>query len=529
MQSGAKDVFESLNAHQLLDGFLKLSNEGFLICDIAQTILFFSRGAEDIFKYSADEVNGRTIDVLLPERFLADHARYMAHFAEHGRDNLYMGARRQVFGLRKTGEEFPAQISVRKIDATPGLFFAVIVKDSTEWSDTQRSLSDVLAEAQAADRAKSAFLATISHEIRTPLNGILGMAQVFDQSGLSPAQQQQLGVIRQSSLDLLAIVNDVLDLSKIEAGQIEIEETEFELEATLVAVCDVFAKAAERKGLEFVFTADGLPGLIKGDPTRIRQILYNLISNAVKFTAEGEIRVEARRNRNMLRVDIKDTGEGISAEAQRRLFRPFVQSDTSVTRKHGGTGLGLAICRRLADLMGGTVTVRSKLGQGSTFTLELPLVEAVVPTTEPPALAPHGLQVASGHLSALKVLVAEDNATNRMVLKTVLQSFGVEPVFAEDGDEAVAAWRAGEFDLVLMDVQMPRLSGVDATRQIRKLEAGADRSHTVIVGLTANAFREQHVAYRAAGMDEVLTKPVDLGQIYALLTLAAENGAGSGA
>ena len=396
---------------RLVTGLLGLSREGFIVIDRAGTVLLFSSGAEQIFRYSADEVLGQNIESLIPDRFRPDHGSKVESYAQHGRDTLYMGARKKLLGQRKAGEEFPAEVSIAKLDTDEGMFFGVIVRDATEWFDAQRSLTEALKAEESANRAKSAFLATVSHEIRTPLNGILGMAQVFDQASLTPVQLRQFEVIRQSAEDLLDIVNDVLDLSKIEAGKLEIDDTDFDLEALIGAVHDVFGDLARQKGLDFRLETDDLAGRFRGDPTRIRQVLYNLVSNAVKFTAEGEIRLSAARQGDRLVLDVKDTGEGISAEAQRRLFKPFMQADNSVTRKHGGTGLGLAICRRLVDLMGGVISVRSRPGQGSTFRVELPLnmVQAAEAEAESP-LAGGEIDVAAD-IPALRVLAAEDNPT----------------------------------------------------------------------------------------------------------------------
>ncbi|HEX3701306.1 MAG TPA: ATP-binding protein, partial [Phenylobacterium sp.] len=306
--------------------------------------------------------------------------------------------------------------------------------------------------AEAANAAKSAFLATMSHEIRTPLNGVLGMAQAMAADELSEVQRERLVVVHRSGEALLAILNDVLDLSKIEAGKLELESIEFDLGDVAQGAYSAFTALANKKGLSFALDIGPARGRYLGDPTRIRQILYNLISNALKFTDQGEIRVTARRDGELLEIAVTDTGVGISPENLVRLFQKFDQLDSSTTRRFGGTGLGLAICHELAQLMGGEILVESEVGQGSRFAVRLPL-----PLTgeekPPPPLAP--APASDLKPMRLRVLAAEDNAVNQLVLKTLLHQLGLEPTVVEDGAAAVEAWRGADWDVVLMDVQMP--------------------------------------------------------------------------
>jgi CheY-like chemotaxis protein len=389
-------------------------------------------------------------------------------------------------------------------------------------------MSEALRAAEAANDAKSAFLATMSHEIRTPLNGILGMAQAMRVERLTDAQRDQLDVIRQSGEALLAILNDVLDLSKIEAGKLELETIEFSLDDLVMGAQSAFTAIANRKGLSFGLALGDAAGRYRGDPTRLRQILYNLISNAVKFTECGEVRVSAGYDRGELRIAVRDTGIGITPEAASRIFEPFIQADSATVRRHGGTGLGLSICRQLAELMGGGMSVESRPGEGATFTLTAPLARVASDETAITSAQQAGGEPEAAPLPpalSLRILAAEDNPTNRLVLKTILHQVGLHPRFAEDGMQAVEAWRAGEFDLILMDVQMPQLSGVEATRRIRAAEMTAGRSRVPIVGLTANAMSHQLEEYRAAGMDDVLTKPIELPKLIGVLQRFLEAGA----
>jgi signal transduction histidine kinase/FixJ family two-component response regulator len=371
--------------------------------------------------------------------------------------------------------------------------------------------------AEAASRAKGEFLAIMSHEIRTPLNGVLGMAQAMDNGALSRGQRDRLDVIRQSGEALLAILNDVLDLSKIEAGKLELEIAPFELEALARGAHAAFSGAAQAKGLDFELSiAPEARCSYLGDSARIRQILYNLISNAVKFTAEGGVRVTLLRTDAGVRACVADTGMGIPADSIGQLFHKFVQGDSSTTRQFGGTGLGLAICKELAEAMGGTVAAASEPGRGAIFTLDLPLerVAAARPIEAQADEAP------DDDARVVRVLAAEDNSVNRLVLKTLLGQFGLEPVMVEDGEAAVAAWEAQDWDLILMDVQMPRLDGPSAARRIRALEAERGRARTPIVALTANAMTHQTAAYHAAGMDDVVTKPIEIHDLLRAINAA---------
>jgi len=373
--------------------------------------------------------------------------------------------------------------------------------------------------AEAANAAKSTFLATMSHEIRTPLNGVLGMAQAMAGDELSERQRDRLSVIHRSGEALLAILNDVLDLSKIEAGKLELEHMEFELAEVARGAYSAFTALANKKGLSFALDIEGARGRYLGDPTRLRQILYNLISNALKFTEQGEIRVTAIRDGDMLELSVRDTGVGIARENLAKLFAKFDQLDSSTTRRFGGTGLGLAICRELAVLMQGEIAVESELGLGSKFTLRVPLER--VGDERPIATMAEARSSAEAPDIALRVLAAEDNTVNQLVLKTLLHQMGVEPTVVDNGEQAVTAWEEGDWDVILMDVQMPVMDGITATGLIRNREVDAGRPRTPIIALTANAMSHQVEQYLTAGMDGHVAKPIQAAELFAALTRAA--------
>ncbi|HVM98635.1 MAG TPA: ATP-binding protein [Caulobacteraceae bacterium] len=396
-----------------------------------------------------------------------------------------------------------------------------VLVDITQRKKAEQALIDAMAEAEAANRAKSDFLATMSHEIRTPLNGVLGMARAMAADELTPAQRERLEVVRQSGESLLALLNDVLDLSKVEAGKLELDPEPFDLVALAKGAHATFLGVAQSKGLTLDLVIEqGARGAYLGDATRVRQILSNLISNALKFTDHGGAKVTIAARKKGFTIKVRDTGIGIPADRIARLFHKFEQADASTTRRFGGTGLGLAISRQLAEMMGGTIRVSSAPGAGATFTVALPLAKldgaAVVAPAEPAA----NTTAAEIEPQALRVLAAEDNKVNQLVLRTLLNQAGVDPVIVEDGRQAVEAWEHGEWDVILMDVQMPVMDGPAAARIIRQREAASGRIKTPIVALTANVMSHQVREYEAAGMNGWVAKPIEVAALFASLETA---------
>lgn len=376
-------------------------------------------------------------------------------------------------------------------------------------------------QAHAASEAKTQFLAVISHELRTPMNGVLGAAQLLEMSTLKPAQKDYVSIIRRSGEGLLVLLNDILDLTKIEAGRMELSPTETEVPELLERAIGPFRAQAEAKGLAFtVEMAGDLPAVVLLDPLRVAQIVQNLLNNAVKFTQQGAVRVRLvgerlASDRARLSFCVEDSGAGISAGDLKRLFRPFTQVDASSTRRFGGTGLGLSICRRLARLMGGDVEVRSVLGEGSVFTfkLEARVVDWTVAPTAPVAAID-----ATAAQGALRLLVVEDHPVNRMVLEAWLQSMGHACATAENGAEALEAARVEGFDLIIMDVNMPVMDGLTATRELRRTPG--PNQHAPVAVLSASARPEDHASGLQAGADAYVDKPVDFAALARVLTAA---------
>ncbi len=394
-------------------------------------------------------------------------------------------------------------------------------RDMSARKQLELKLQSAKEGAEAASRAKSDFMAVVSHEIRTPMNAVLGLAALLLDGGLDPGQRAIVQTLTTAAEGLLRVVDDILDFSKLEAGRLEFDSVAFSPRQVVDQVAAMMAPRAHAKGLQFVVTAAGdVPDWLAGDPLRLRQVLLNLVSNAVKFTASGRValRVEAvspvpgtfRR----LRFEVEDNGEGIPVDSHHRLFGHFSQADASISRRHGGTGLGLAICKRIVTLLGGRVGFDSRAGEGSLFWVEL-----AFPLAAPPeAVEAEPAEAAPGPpLPPLSILVAEDNPTNLFVITAMLAKGGHRVTAAANGSEAVDLAAAGGFDAVLMDLQMPSMDGLEATRAIRQLPPPFSR--VPIIALTANAFRSDRERCRAAGMDDYLSKPVAVAQLER--TLAA--------
>jgi len=392
------------------------------------------------------------------------------------------------------------------------------LRNITDRKRNELELTKALEDAEAGSRAKSEFLTVMSHEIRTPLNGVLGMIQAIEGDELAPAQRSRLDVARKSGETLLLLFNSFLDLSNLATGDLDFEIGEIDIALVADTALRVFETAAAEKGLTLgLNVSPDACGVYAGDRRRVEQLLYHMVSNAVKFTDAGSVTVTVERQEGALTIHVTDTGIGISAEQTQGLFGAFVQVDASLTRRHGGSGLGLAICRQIAVKMGGTLDVQSSLGSGSTFTARLPLPRL----RDVGDSAPDAPGEDDGvEQPALRVLVAEDNLVNQLVLRTLLQQVGIEPMIVGDGEQALTAWRDADWDLILMDIQMPVMDGVTGTRAIRSEEAASGRTRTPIVAVTANVMATQVQVYRAAGIDNVVAKPIQLARLIEAIEAA---------
>ncbi|GAB4372117.1 MAG: hypothetical protein Kow00128_20610 [Deltaproteobacteria bacterium] len=484
-----------------VDGIVTIDEEGI--------VRSFNPAAERIFGYEAAEVIGRNVRMLQPEPYRSRHDEYLRNYLRTGEKKI-IGIGQEVTGLRRDGTSFPLDLAVSEVIVGRRRLFTGIIRDITDRKRVETELRAAKEEAESASRAKTEFLASMSHEIRTPMNAILGMAELLHETPLSPEQREHVRILRSAGENLLALINDILDISKLEAGHLELERIGFDLREVLEKTCEILALRAHHKGLELAcrLTEDA-PVRLVGDPLRLRQVLVNLIGNAIKFTDRGEVVVEVRsagpagpEEPVELLFSVSDTGIGIPADKREVIFEQFTQVDASTTRQYGGTGLGLNISQRIVNAMGGTIRVESEPGRGSTFSFAVRFHRQ----TEPPEPA----RPAPVSLRGRSALVVDDNATNRLVLREMLSAWEVAVTEAESAVEALAAMRrAGEegapVDLVLLDCRMPGMDGFELAERIRS-ESGY-RGPTMMM-LTSDNRAGDIARARALGIAGYMVKPI---------------------
>ncbi|SEC56407.1 PAS domain-containing hybrid sensor histidine kinase/response regulator [Paenibacillus sp. GP183] len=491
------------------------SLDAVIVINSSNLVIEWNQRAEALFGWSKEEALDRELSgLIVPEAVREAHRNGIKRFMATGQAKI-LNQRIEINAMHRDGHEFPVELTVTPIKWGDTFLFSSFVRDISLRKEFEQQLLLAKEAAESANRGKSLFLATMSHEIRTPLNGIVGMTQLLQETRLEHQQREYVNMLSHSTNALLSIINDILDFSKIESGMVELEQRAFDLQELIKEVFAILSSSINEKEIEVSYTlSSDVPLTLVGDSTRLRQILLNIMGNAVKFTHHGYIRlaVEPAGGRK-LKIIISDTGIGIELTKRDQLFKPFSQLDASTTRDFGGTGLGLAISKSLVELMGGEIWLEEDGKPGATFAFTMQYM-------------PHDdNQILSGTAinnvlnfpkqSNLSILVAEDNEINQIVLVKILQKHGYRADVVESGDQVLEAVRKKSYDLILMDVNMPILDGVQTTQQIRKLLPFADQPK--IVAVTANAFKSDKDHYLAIGMDDYISKPIQREELLRIL------------
>lgn len=507
------DISERKKSESLFRLAVEACPTAMLMVDMSGLIVLVNTVALGTFGYRREEMVGARVDMLVPERLRGGHAGHRGAFWASPKARA-MGGNGELFCGRKDGSEFPTEIGLNPIETAAGRYVLCSVVDITERRRHERELQESIRQlswakerAEAATSAKSRFLATMSHEIRTPLNGILGMAQLLLDTPLNPEQREFAGIISRSGEGLLAVLNDILDFSKVEAGNLDLESINYDLRELIEVSVELVAAQANEKGLALSTLIDPeVPLALCGDPGRLRQVIVNLVGNAIKFTREGEVQIEvsllagtAESPAPHLYCQVKDTGIGVPLDVQARLFQPFTQADASTTRKFGGTGLGLSIAKRIVEKMGGTMGMRSNPGQGSTFWFEVPLVPGDFCVLNP---RNHG---------EIRVMIVDDDEVDRKVLRYQMRRAGLSHAEARTAGEALTMLRAATanggkpFDVAFIDYTIPEIDGIELGRLIR---AHPELSRLRLFLLTAFGGFEVGRRALAEGFCGYITKPL---------------------
>ncbi|MFC3095324.1 response regulator [Alteromonas sediminis] len=499
-------------SEQKRNALLSCLTDAVIVIDDKGLIALFTPAAESLFNYKANELIGKPIELLMPSDIASKHPTYLKEYKDKGKGKAkIIGQRRQLLGCKASGETFPIELTINTYRENQQLFFVGLIRDITMRIKQEEQIKLAMYEAQRANEAKSDFLANMSHEIRTPMNGIYGTLQLLGSEVLSETGRDYLDKARYSCKNLLTIINDILDYSKIEANKLEIEYITMSISKVVEAISSDMLPVAKQKGIALNVKVDLQHDLWIGDPVRIGQILLNLTSNAIKFTEQGVVSIIITEldNGAGLSIEVTDTGIGMDKSALERLFSRFEQADNTTTREYGGTGLGMAITQSLVSLMGGSVNASSREGQGTQIAICLPLKrsEEINPQEDDGKSALEHLDLADK-----RILIAEDNDINQMVISAMLELTGAQLLIANNGVEAVTKCDTFKPDLILMDIQMPKMDGVEACQRILQ-----KYSHLPIVALTANVMTEDITHYKNSGFTDHLGKPIEMHKLASVL------------
>ncbi|MEC9267355.1 MAG: ATP-binding protein [Pseudomonadota bacterium] len=518
------------NALALSDAVFDNSPDAMLWISAGGEVLRANQQASALFGYEPAVLRGTKIEALMPPRFREGHADLRDGYLRRPAPRR-MGSGKDLYILNSSGHEVPVDIALSHIDRGPNSVVMVSIRDVADQRKMQEGLKDARIAADRANRSKSAFLANMSHEIRTPLTAVLGMADILDSTELTDDQRHYVSTIRQSGKHLAGLLDDILDLSKLEAGRLVLRSEPVDFDVLLNSIKTMFGPAARAKSVALTVDPFSPPAgmAIQGDMLRLRQIAYNLVGNAVKFTDTGKVAVSFtltrdadREDNGWLTLSVRDTGIGVPKEKAESIFLPFMQADNDENRRFQGTGLGLAICSRLIDQMGGRITLESEPGQGSHFLVEVPLtlIRDEEKTPKETAARHDKPVVPAERIKGLRILAADDNPVNRMLIVSMLSAKGFAVTIAEDGAEALARFREDHFDVVLLDIHMPVMDGMETLKAIRASDEGRNLP---VIALTADVMFGSVVEYQKAGFNDCVAKPIDwnvlvdaIGQVYAM-------------
>lgn len=499
-----------------LHAIVSTSLAAIVVIDKNGLIIDYNGAAENVFGYTRDEaIGGDIADMIIPDHYKSAHHAGINRYLTTGEKSVIGKGRVQLEAKRKSGEVFPVELSISTAQSDDGEIFVSFMRDVSARVKTENELLEARDKAVAGEKAKAELLAVMSHEMRTPLNGLLGTLDLMSDTSLTSKQKSYLQNMLTSGQLLLHHVNDVLDIAKLGSGKVSLAESRFELCALVEELVEGQARVAENNGNTLCATVlGGEKVFVLGDPMRLSQIILNLIGNAIKFTRNGEVSLEVEElHDGMFEFPVTDSGIGISETDLPRVFDDFVTLDASYGREAGGTGLGLGITKRIADALGGEIGVESELGEGSLFWVRLPMTRTA--ESQPRVTTEEVAEPTEAGARKLEVLLVEDNSINRQVASAMLSNLGHNVVEAYDGDEGVAIASARAFDLILMDISMPRMDGVEAARLIRQ-QIGLNQK-TRIIALTANALPEDLERFRSIGIHDVLIKPISRSTLRAVI------------